>query len=473
MVSSYNLWDFTVWEFVITITILMTGMITANAMIRLIKPLRNLLIPGSVLGGFLLLGVFSAYKSATGSALVDASVLELLTYHGLGLGCTATALKSEKAKERKHTQRDIFNSSLVTTSTYLVQALCGLAVSVGLFFILSNVWPASGMLVPMGFGQGPGQAYNWGHTYEMSWGFANGTSYGLTVASIGFIACSIGGVIYLNVMRLRKSSKVTCKVEDDDCENLTLEEVHGPNDIPMSDSLDKLTVEMALVFMTYAIAFGITYVLSTLCDKSGVELLISTVKPLLWGFNFIFAALAGLITKAIISFFGKRNIIEKQYVNNMFMDRISGLFFDIMIVASIAAINLSAFRQSEFVIPLLVGCTLATVATYFYVDHVTKLLFPDYHEESFLALYGMLTGVVGTGIILLRQIDPKLETPASTNLVFQTLWACLTGFPLLLLMGFVPRSLTWCFIALGIFVIALIAFYGWIRLAAKKVARDR
>ena len=85
----------------------------------------------------------------------------------------------------------------------------------------------------------------------------------------------------------------------------------------------------------------------------------------------------------------------------------------------------------------------------------------------------MLTGVVGTGIILLRQIDPKLETPASTNLVFQTLWACLTGFPLLLLMGFVPRSLTWCFIALGIFVVALIAFYGWIRLAAKKVARDR
>ena len=121
----------------------------------------------------------------------------------------------------------------------------------------------------------------------------------------------------------------------------------------------------------------------------------------------------------------------------------------------------------------MVSCTLATIATYFYVDHVTGLLFPDYHEESFLSLYGMLTGVVGTGIILLRQIDPKLETPASTNLVFQTLWACLTGFPLLLLMGFVPRSFTWCLIALGIFVVALVGFYAWIRLAAKKVARDR
>ena len=157
----------------------------------------------------------------------------------------------------------------------------------------------------------------------------------------------------------------------------------------------------------------------------------------------------------------------------MFMDRISGLFYDIMIVASIAAINLSAFKEQSFIVPLLVSCTVATIVTYIYVDHVTKLLFPDYSEESFLSLYGMLTGVVGTGIILLRQIDPKLETPASTNLIFQTLWACLTGFPLLLLMGFVPRSITWVMIALGIFAVMFLVFYGWIRLAARKVARDR
>ena len=464
--TDYNLWDYSVWEFVMTLTILLTGMLVANAMLRLIKPLRNLLIPGSVLGGFLLLGVFSAYKAFTGSALVDATTLELLTYHGLGLGCTAVALKTDKKSERKHAQRDIFNSSLVTTSSYIVQALCGLGVTFALSFVLLNVWPASGMLVPMGFGQGPGQAYNWGHTYEMSWGFANGTSYGLTVSSIGFIACSIGGVIYLNIMRMKKNRKVTCRVEDDCVDEISLEEVTGPREVPMSDTLDKLTVEMALVFITYAIAYGITLVLSNLCDRSGMELLISTVKPLLWGFNFIFAALGGIITKKFLAFFGKRNIIQKDYVNNMFMDRISGLFYDIMIVASIAAINLSAFKEQSFIVPLLVSCTVATIVTYIYVDHVTKLLFPDYSEESFLSLYGMLTGVVGTGIILLRQIDPKLETPASTNLIFQTLWACLTGFPLLLLMGFVPRSITWVLIALGIFAVMFLVFYGWIRLAA-------
>lgn len=473
MASNYNLWDMTVWEFVLALVLLFIAMIAANALIRLIKPLRNLLIPGSVLGGFLLLGIFAIWKSFAGSALIDASTLELLTYHGLGIGCAALALKTEEKSQNRHAQRDIFNSALVTTSSYIIQAFVGLGVALLLSFILTDIWPASGMLVPMGFGQGPGQAYNWGHTYEMSYGFVNGTSFGLTISSVGFIACSIGGIIFLNIMRIKKNPKATSRIGDLVEDNLKPEDVSSPNEIPLSDSLDKLTIEMGLVFITYAVAFGLTYILSTLCDISGVALLINTVKPLLWGFNFIFAAIAGVIVKAFLSFFGKKKIISKKYVNNMFMDRISGLFFDIMIVASISAINLSAFKEKSFVIPIIVMCVAATIATYFFVEHVTKLLFPKYSEESFLSLYGMLTGVVGTGIILLRQIDPKFKTPASSNLVFQTLWACLTGFPLLLLMGFVPRSMTWVYLSLAIFFVALFAFYGWIRLAAKKVAKDQ
>ena len=470
--SSYNLWDFPVWSFFISLTILFAAMLLANAFIRLIKPLRNMLIPSSVLGGFLLLGFFAIWKAVSGENMIDAYMLELLTYHGLGLGCTAMALKNKGKVKNKHAQRDVFNSSLVTTSSYMLQALVGLSVSLGLFFVLDNVWPASGMLLPMGYGQGPGQAYNWGHIYETSWGFANGTSFGLTVSSMGFIACSIGGVVFLNIMRRKKNPKATSRIGDDVVDNLKPEDVSGPNEVPLSDSLDKLTIEIALVFITYAIAYGITFILSTLCDLSGVGLLVNTVKPLLWGFNFIFAALAGLLMKGFLGFFTKRKVVQKTYINNMFMDRISGLFFDVMIVASISAINLSAFKERSFVIPILIMCIFGMIATYFYVEHVTKLLFPNYSEESFLALYGMLTGVVGTGIILLRQIDPGFKTPASTNLVFQTLWAVLTGFPLLLLMGIVPISTSWYYIAVGIFIASLSAMYLWIRLAARRVARD-
>ena len=472
MQTGYNLWDTSVWTFVMALTILFAAMIVANALIRLIKPLRKLLIPSSVLGGFLLLGVFAIWKAITGEAMINNVTLELLTYHGLGLGCAALALKTEKADKNPNSQRDIFNSSLVTTSTYLVQAIVGLGISLALSFFIRGVWPASGMLVPMGYGQGPGQAYNWGHTYEQSWGFVNGTSFGLTVSSMGFVACSIGGVIYLNIMRKRGNKKATSRVgEGDVIEEIKVEDFAGKNDIPMSDSIDKLTVEMALVFITYALAYGLTAILSKLCDISGVDLLVNTVKPLFWGFNFIFATLAGVFVKAVINGGKKAGLIKKEHINNMFMDRVSGVMFDVMIVASIAAIDLSAFKHKEFIVPLLIMCIAAAVASYLYVDRVCKRLFPQYSEESFLSLYGMLTGVVGTGVILLRQIDPKFETPACKNLVFQTLWTCLMGFPILLLMGFVPRSTLWQFLTLGIVTVMFLVFYVIIRIVSKNMAK--
>ena len=470
MQTGYNLWDYSpVWEFVMALTILFAAMLIANALIKMIKPLRKLLIPSSVLGGFILLAFFAIWKAITGNMLINAQTLEFLTYHGLGLGCAALALKTEEQDKNPNAQRDIFNSALVTTSTYLLQAVVGLAISMVLALVISNVWPASGMLVPMGYGQGPGQAYNWGHTYEQSWGFMNGTSFGLTVSSMGFIACSIGGVIYLNVMRRKGNVKATSRVLDEDItDDLRPSDVSGPNEIPLSDSIDKLTVEFALVFVTYAIAYGLIAILSYLCDLSGVGLLVNTVKPLLWGFNFIFSTIGGVIVKSFFKGCKKSGLVKKDYCNNMFLDRVSGVMFDVMIVASICAINLSAFRHKEFVIPMLVMCIAAAVATYFYDDHVCHKLFPNYSEESFLSLYGMLTGVVGTGVILLRQIDPKFETPACKNLVFQTLWTCLMGFPLLLLMGFVPMSNTWRLITLGINTAMFVLFYGIIRLVSRK-----
>ena len=64
----------------------------------------------------------------------------------------------------------------------------------------------------------------------------------------------------------------------------------------------------------------------------------------------------------------------------------------------------------------------------------------------------MLTGTASTGIILLREIDPQLTSPASENLVYQTLPAIVFGFPMMLLATFAPQSDTATYITLGIMV---------------------
>jgi len=116
--------------------------------------------------------------------------------------------------------------------------------------------------------------------------------------------------------------------------------------------------------------------------------------------------------------------------------------FDLMVVASIAAIDLSAFSHREFIIPLTVVCIVGATATYIQLNIISKRIYPEYQAEAFLSLYGMLTGTASTGVILLREIDPLFKTPAASNLVYQQLWAIVFGFPMLLLLGIAPIGLT-------------------------------
>jgi hypothetical protein len=44
-----NFWDAGVWSFIVSLTVLLAGMLLANMLRRMIKPLRQSLIPSSVL----------------------------------------------------------------------------------------------------------------------------------------------------------------------------------------------------------------------------------------------------------------------------------------------------------------------------------------------------------------------------------------------------------------------------------------
>ena len=144
--------------------------------------------------------------------------------------------------------------------------------------------------------------------------------------------------------------------------------------------------------------------------------------------------------------------MQREYINNYMLNRISGCCFDIMIVAGTAAISFENLKNIW--LPLLIVCTLGAIGTFIFVRICAKHLYPAYEYEGFFSMFGMLTGTASNGMILLREIDPKFETPASNNLVLQTIPAIVFGFPILLLMGFAPQSLhnTWLtlFILIGI-----------------------
>jgi ESS family glutamate:Na+ symporter len=396
------------------------------------------------------------YEKITGAPLFTSVTMETLTYHGLGLGFVAVALKLSDKKHNKNARRDIFNSGLTTVSSYLLQGLLGLAITLGLSYVLGN-WASSGLLLPMGFGQGPGQAYNWGHIYATATdypAFENGSSFGLTIAAMGFVSAALGGVIYLNILK-RKGRVRQRGINADEVEDLTAHMVTKKGEIPMTESLDKLTVQVGLVFFTYMAAYVLMFLASIGLDSLG-GFFAGTVKPLIWGFNFLIGTVLAIIVRLVLGRLQQRGVIKRQYINNFMLSRISGVMFDIMVVASIAAISLSAFRHREFIIPLVIVCVVGATATFLQVRFITKRLFPNYQDEAFLSMYGMLTGTASTGVILVREIDPLFETPAASNLIYQQLWAIVFGFPMLLLLGLSPLSTSMTWLTLGALVVLYI-----------------
>ena len=72
------------------------------------------------------------------------------------------------------------------------------------------------------------------------------------------------------------------------------------------------------------------------------------------------------------------------------------------------------------------------------------------YDEGLISMYGMLTGTIGSGILLLREIDPDYSTPAANNLVVGSSYGIVLGAPVLILVGLAPKSNAMCFVTLGL-----------------------
>ena len=72
-------------------------------------------------------------------------------------------------------------------------------------------------------------------------------------------------------------------------------------------------------------------------------------------------------------------------------------------------------------------------------------------------MYGMLTGTIGSGILLLREIDPELKTPAANNLVLGSSYGIVLGAPLLVFVSLASKSTLMCLVTLVLIIVYLAA----------------
>jgi ESS family glutamate:Na+ symporter len=427
------------WNFILQMGMIAAILITANIIRRKVPLIRKALMPTAVLAGFiaLLLKTFNIVK-------LDVRFMEMVTYHTIAIGFIALSLIIPK-KETSYSKVFIgAKSGALIVSSYLLQGAVGLSISIGLSLtIRPDLFKAAGILLPMGFGQGPGQANNVGLTYE-SLGFSGGQAFGLSIAAMGFLVACTFGVIYLNILKrkklLRKIDETAVRQESN------IDDYESKNEIPVSESIDKFSIQVALVFVVYFATWALALGLTKILQSTGADFAKSLI-PIIWGFNFIFGSMLAVALRGIIRLFRNTGFMTRQYQNNYLLARIAGYSFDLMIVTGICTINFE--KLAGLLLPFIFMCVAGTFFTLFYLKWICRKLYPDYYYEGFLSMFGMMTGVISSGVLLLREVDPKFETPAANNLVLGSSFAIGFGFPILILIGLAPRSDLMALVTLG------------------------
>ena len=429
----------TLWNIVIQLGMIAGAILLANFLRQKLAFIRNSLMPTAVIAGFILL-----ILKHLGVLPVDNGFLEILVYHCIALGFIAMSLRVSKKTPGQKGDLTGFKSGALIVGTYLVQGVTGLVITLALAYtFMPGLFKASGLLLPMGYGQGPGQANNVGATYE-ALGFAGGRSFGLAIAAAGYICACIVGVILLNI--LAKRGDVQPK-KADASERPDVSFFQDTDEIPIADSLDKLSMQLAMVLVVYLITFLVTWGLT-----SGIAAIsegaANTLNALLWGFNFIIGSALAIAVRALLEKARSAGLVRRQYQNNYLLNRLSGFFFDIMIVAGIASIDLQDL--SGLWVPFVLLAVAGGVITWFWLKFICRRVYGDYYYEGLISMYGMLTGTIGSGILLLREIDPDFVTPAANNLVIGSSFGIILGAPVLVLVGLASRSPAMCFVTVGL-----------------------
>ena len=441
------------WNSIVQIVIISSTLLIANCLRRKVKLVRGMMLPTAVLGGFILL-----LAKLVGIVKIDSAFFEFITYHCIAIGFIAMSLRVSEKVEDHSKDRLGLKSGAIIVGSYMIQAVTGLAISLILAYTIKpEMFKASGILLAMGYGQGPGQANNIGASYE-SLGFAGGRAFGLAIAAAGYISACVVGVLYMTW--LSKTGKLKRSQYDEVSGSVTIDTFQNENEIPIAESLDRFSVQVAFVLVVYGATFYLIKVLTeTLTTYApGVG---NMLNSLLWGFNFMIGSGLAIGFKSLLQCLRKNKIMHRQYQNNYLLSRISGVAFDIMIIAGIGSIEVEDL--SGLLLPFILMAVAGAVVTLLHLRYVCKDVYKGYYYEGLLSMYGMMTGTISSGVLLLREIDPQLKSPAANNLVVGSSFAILLAAPLLVLVSLAPRSTGMTFL-----VTAILAVYYFILLAIVK-----
>jgi ESS family glutamate:Na+ symporter len=413
------------WSLVFMFMVLCASFLAAAVLRANLRPLQTYHVPNAITAGFTGLALMELVKAAVPDLSLDKETLGNVVYHLLAVGFISIALK----KRERYMSRTSLTTAFHLCLGYAIEGFIGFVLTLAfLYTVMPGIFPTFGMLFEIGFGQSSGQAYALGKQWE-TLGFAEGGTVGLAFGAIGFLWGCFVGIPFLNWgIRngyVKAADKAALRNSGFFARGALPGETTRSTTHP--DVMASGAFHLAVIGGVYLVDYAFIRFVVFLLGKTGAPFAVQ-FGTILWAYHSFFATLFALLAATVLDRRGLRRILDDGTLTG-----ISAASVDFLMAASIMAIEFVVVAR--YIIPIAVISVVGGVLVMLFIVWVAKRGYSDHIFERSVAMFGLLTGTAGTGLALLRVIDPEFKTPAAGDLILGSGFSLFLGFPLLFLIN--------------------------------------
>ena len=385
----------------------------------LIRPLQQLFIPISVIGGLLIL-----LLGNNGFQVLPFSTYAT-SYPGIFI-CFIFAAIPFSFAQNKGTDAPKRNRKSIIQVMYYFGIILFLQWGVGMLFgltILKWIFPelhnGFGGLIATGFFGGHGTAAAISESFASSLNWEDIGSLAMTSATVGILSATVGGILLIQWGIKNEKTKFIKTLDQMPREFKTgvipeIRQSSMGNKTFSSVAVDPLLMHFLLILLLGFAAYWLAKYSALVFNGYSIA-----------GFSIAF--FLGLLTKWI---FEKTGAIE--YFDSAIMSRICGVFTDLLVAFGIGSIRIEVVV--DYAWPLLLLFLVGVALSYYCFRRLSEMTFARMWFENSIFTWGWITGISAMGIALLRMVDPDSDSDALQN--FAIAYLAVTPFEVLFLVFF-------------------------------------
>lgn len=403
--------EFTLWDIVQDIAILGILMIVGQFLRAKLKIFQDLLMPASLIGGFigLILGP-SGFKLLPFSS-------QLSSYAGILIAIVFACTPIGDEPITKEEMKGVGGFFYQNTGILILQYAFGMLLSLGLLNKIWDLHDSFGLVLATGFYGGHGTAVAVGEMFKDT--YPEFLDLGNTSATIGLVGGIIAGIVLINWGTRKKYTNYVSSPKD-----LPEEIKKGLIPKDKQKPAGKITISnMTLDPLVFHLSLAVIAAFLGKITSSFISSKIGWLEiPV-----FVLALAFGYVIQAILN---KTNTAD--YVDRQTIQRISGSATDLLVISAVASLNLGVIKDNFS--PLLITFILGFALNILWFLLVSKYASPRDWFERGIMNFGRSNGVVATGVLLNRVVDPDqksrgLEDTGITDLMNRPIAIALQVLP--------------------------------------------